>query len=292
MPFVFSLAAKLEGIPLREFWSNPTKICNGLRQIHRYLQLDGVCCYYDPFLEAEALGCHLQWNGDDAQLSRPSPTQDVVLRNLSSPDTIPANGRLPIACEVFRRLKVILANGPALMARVTGPHTLAAQLFDGSTDDPERFASCAEAGSVIARSFLEAGADVVFISESVLPEMTFTECENYVHLLEPMVNIVRFYGAMPVLQVISIVDRTFEALASLDLQCVLCSSSTSISRFNGQSSIGLTIPAAQWCGSNDSFGGETIASMRSQAVLLTSDRDLNAVDLKSFARELSNLRAA
>ncbi len=291
MPFVFSLAAKLESLPRREFLSNPTKICNGLRQIHTYLHLDGVCCYYDPFLEAEALGCHLEWNGDEARLPRPSHKQEVVLSNLGSPDTIPANGRLPIACEVFRRLKVMLANGPALMARVTGPHTLAAQLFHDPTDAPDRIASCAEAGMVVARSLLEAGADAVFISEASLPEMTLSECETYTHFLEPIVNVVRFYGAMPVLQLGSADDRTLGALASLDLQCVLCSSPASMSRLEIQNPIGLAIPAAVWCGAAECFGAGPDASMRSQAVLLTSEGDLNAVDLKSFAKELSTLRA-
>src|SRR5713101_824443 len=65
LPIVFSVAARVENVPLRAFFANPTKISNSLRQVRARLRADGVTCYFDPFLEAEALGGVLQWTSDD-----------------------------------------------------------------------------------------------------------------------------------------------------------------------------------------------------------------------------------
>src|SRR5215813_790750 len=59
VPMVFSLGAKLEDLPLASFLSNATKITNTARQIRTHLRADGFCCYFDPFLEVEALGATL-----------------------------------------------------------------------------------------------------------------------------------------------------------------------------------------------------------------------------------------
>src|SRR5271155_2416047 len=65
LPIVFSLGAKVENLPLRAFLCNATKITNSLRQIRTHLRSDGVACYLDPYLEAEALGATLQYASED-----------------------------------------------------------------------------------------------------------------------------------------------------------------------------------------------------------------------------------
>src|SRR6202161_3810977 len=65
LPIVFSLGAKVESLPLREFLGNATKISNSLKQIRSHLRSDGVACYFDPYLEVEALGATLQYVNED-----------------------------------------------------------------------------------------------------------------------------------------------------------------------------------------------------------------------------------
>src|SRR2546426_4781132 len=60
LPIVFSLGAKVENVPLGSFLGNPTKISSSLRQMRMHLRADGVACYFDPYLEVEALGAKLQ----------------------------------------------------------------------------------------------------------------------------------------------------------------------------------------------------------------------------------------
>ncbi len=128
MPLIFMLAAKLEDIPLSNFVANPTKIANSLVAIYQRLRPDGVTCYFDLFLIAEALGCRLAWSTSFPALERPS--REAALKMLRQPaDEVKQHGRLPVALEVLHRVQGTLGNGPALLVGVPGPLRVAQQLF-------------------------------------------------------------------------------------------------------------------------------------------------------------------
>src|ERR1700689_2892096 len=154
LPIVFSLGAKVENLPLREFLGNATKISNSLRQIRSHLRSDGVACYFDPCLEAEALGAVLQWEKGE------------VPEGLRSPEDAAKSSRVIVAVEAIRRLKSLLRDEPLLMAGVTGPFTLAARitgLQQGNAARREDFSDTAlelAAATItqIASKFVEAGA--------------------------------------------------------------------------------------------------------------------------------------
>src|ERR1700683_677748 len=73
LPIVFSPGAKVENLTLRKFVGNANKLSNALRQIHSHLRWDGVACYFDPYLEAEALGAVLQWQTPEQPPTIQSP---------------------------------------------------------------------------------------------------------------------------------------------------------------------------------------------------------------------------
>ena len=107
LPIVFSLGARIENVSLRNFLTNPTKISNALRQIRSHLRSDGITCYFDPYLESEALGGVLDWKSDACHpsLRWPQPSHDGELpEGLCEPDETAQRGRVPIAVEVIRRL--------------------------------------------------------------------------------------------------------------------------------------------------------------------------------------------
>ncbi|MGZ3625502.1 MAG: uroporphyrinogen decarboxylase family protein, partial [Ktedonobacteraceae bacterium] len=128
VPLIFSLAAKLEDIPLSTFVSNPTKIANSLVALYQRLHPDGVTCYFDLFILADALGDSIDWSADSPAFERPA--REIVLKMLrQAPGEIKQSGRLPVALEVVRRLQGTLRNGPALVVGVPGPLRVAQQLF-------------------------------------------------------------------------------------------------------------------------------------------------------------------
>ncbi len=210
LPIVFSLGARVENVPLRVFLANPTKISNSLRQVRAHLRADGVTCYFDPFLEAEALGGVLQWKSDDGppEIRWAEATEGGRLPcGLRTPEDAAKSGRVPVAVEVIHRLKAVLRDGTLLMAGVTGPFTLAAYLGSpgdgtapGQTDYlPSAMEVAGAAVASIARTFLEAGADVIFIDERNLPVAYGEASTEALSQLSTALNIIRFYEALAVL---------------------------------------------------------------------------------------------
>src|SRR6266436_8908220 len=133
LPIVFSLGAKVENVPLGTFLGNPTKISSALRQMRTHLRSDGVACYFDPYLEVEALAATLQRISDDRAptIHWPRPARMGELpEGLRSPEEAANSGRVPVAVEVIRRMNALPNRDFLLMAGVTGPLTLAAQLTE------------------------------------------------------------------------------------------------------------------------------------------------------------------
>jgi hypothetical protein len=215
LPIVFSHAARIENLPLSAFLSNPTKITQSLRQLRSHLRSDGITCYFDPFLEAEALGASLQW-GSGAQPSIRWPHHPL---NGDSPasDQIPKRGRIPVAVEVTRRMKSLLRDELLLAVGLIGPYALAAQLDPSASSAAIEFASSAV--PPIATAYLEAGANVVLIHEDMPP--TGEYFQDWASQLATAVNVIRFYEALPVV-LLNFVPEQLANCADLVLDCVVC----------------------------------------------------------------------
>jgi len=230
LPVLFSPGARVENQPLPAFLSNPTKICNAQRQLRGALHLDGYSCYFDSFLEVEALGATLDWGAADKPPMVRWP-QGAELgetpNDLRSPEETAHAGRIPIAIEVIRRMKAMVRDDSILMAGVTGPFTLAARITQmeacGAWRTREIPESAVElAAAVITRisaTFVEAGANLIMIQENFLPRLSPECCAAWASALEPAFNVIRFYEALPVLQLTD--GDCFAANSAAILQCSL-----------------------------------------------------------------------
>ena len=235
LPIVFSLGARVENLPLPAFLNNPTKISNAQRQIHGRLPADGVTCYFDSHLEVEALGAALRWPSDDQPPSVcwPAPARKGELpQGLRSPEDAVKAGRIGIAAEVIRRLNSVLRDGTLLMAGVSGPFTLAARLAQMSEEEvasPEDLSSsaldlAAATLTQVASAFVAAGTQVIIIHEKILPRLSAESCDAWANQLSPAINVIRFYGALPVLLLTNpaAVGQNFEVIANREWECILC----------------------------------------------------------------------
>jgi len=198
-PILFSLGSRLESVSLRSYQLNPTKIANALRQIRNVLRLDGVTCYFDPFLEAEALGCKVEWPDENtATLTSPVVSEVDELRQIMrTPAETLDHKKVQVAQEVLQRLKTMLRDAPALMISLNGPLALAVQLNKGATPNTvELLEFAAEVTTVLATRFAEAGADVILLRETPSPGEIQ---EPWSSALDPIINAIRFYESLPVL---------------------------------------------------------------------------------------------
>jgi hypothetical protein len=225
----------VENLPLREFLGNATKISNSLRQIRSHLRSDGVACYFDPFLEAEALGAVLQWQTGDQPPAIQWPRhaeKGEVPEGLRSPEDAAKSSRVNVAVEAIRRLKSVLRDEPLLLAGVAGPFTLAARITGLRKEDAARREDFSDSAlelaaatiTQIASKFVEAGANVIFIQEHILPVLSAEYCQAWASLLAPAINIVRFYEALPVLQIMdshsSVQNK--QVIFQQNWDCVIC----------------------------------------------------------------------
>ena len=300
MPIMFGLGARIQNLPFRDFCGSPTKIAAALRQISNVYRMDGAACYFDPLLEAEVLGCKLSWNADSSHGSLASaPPVDA----LPALDAIGQNPRVRLVCDVVKRSKVMLPAEPALMVRVTGPLTLAAQL-SGATENPADSALlefAAQLAERIAREYVEAGADSVFLVEEQLPTSPLA-WQQLSSLLEPVVNMIRFYEALPVLLLTSaLTAESAKAMLTQHWDCLLCPSADPVEileiRGSEKTLKGRALPPA-FFEEDPAVIDALIRSTRARGasgtpLLLTSSADIPpSADPRKLAEGLTALRSA
>lgn len=235
VPVVFSLGARIENLALGAFLNNPTRICSALRQTQGHLRADGLVCYSDPFLEAEALGGTLQWDAQRSSASLKwlsSAIAGTLPGNLRSTQESSGGGRVPMACEVLRRMAALPQRDFSLAVTVSGPFSLAARLLQldesyerGVNDFSDDVLELANSTiTQIASSFLEAGAELILIQEDILPHYSAENCAAWAAALAPTINVVRFYQAVPVLRIPNraLSAESCELLLSQHWNCVIC----------------------------------------------------------------------
>lgn len=212
LPMVFSVGARIENVPLAAYLANPTKIANAQRQIRGPLRSDGVLCYCDPYLEAEALGATVRWEADNLSRSLQWPGGAEIgelPQEVRTPEEAVRSGRIGVAVDTIRRMSAMQRDGSLLMASVAGPFSLAARLAQLPPDETARRKAfpddaldlAASAITQIAGAFAEAGANLIFLHEEITPDLTAESCDAWASLLAPALNVVRFYEALPVLLV-------------------------------------------------------------------------------------------
>jgi Uroporphyrinogen decarboxylase (URO-D) len=234
LPIVFSLGARMENVSLRAFLGNPTKISNSLRLIRGHLRSDGVVSYFDPYLEAEALGALFEWEEEDQRptLRWSGGPRGVLPEGLRSPEEALKAGRIGVATDVIRRLRSMTRDESLIAACLSGPFTLATRLT-GLEEKPPRAAEdfpdaaldlAASMMTTLSTAFVEAGANLIFVYEEVLPHLSAESAGQWESRLTPAANIARFHQALTVLLVAD--PRSFAensgVILEQDWNCVVC----------------------------------------------------------------------
>jgi len=209
MPLIFSVAARVEDIPVSVFVSNPTKLVSAAREIQRFLGTQSVVAYFDTKLEAEACGCRVSYEGTLPKVVSHPLEEGGTIEALSQGDIL-SKGRIPVAIEVIKRLR-LLVKDQAIVSSVTGPFTLSSNLWgEGFIEEFNiRFRPFANlldvAGSIalrLARAFCEAGVNMLLITEEKIPELSAGIFEEKLYgILKPICNVARYYETLPVLMI-------------------------------------------------------------------------------------------
>lgn len=304
LPIVFALGAKIENLPLSAYLENPTKITNALRQIRRRLRTDGVSCYFDPLLEVEAFGFSIRAEDNHVRTSSwlEPTTPGKLPAGLRTPEAAAASPRVKLAGDVIRRLKSLVREDALMMAGVSGPVTLAKRLTqvapnrlfpdDQSLDIWPALDLAGEGIMRIASALVEAGADVIFITENFLPVISPELWGKLQSLLGPVFNVIRFYEALPILQLPGgpQIDANVQTILDEPCEAVLCSPSVEFAdkaaRHEEPMPFGFSLPAELLETDNASRDAFQLPEGVTP-VLLTTNGDVPVTtDLKRLMNEL------
>jgi hypothetical protein len=149
------LLARVEGMSMEALTSDATLWANGLMKTTQLFALDGVVVGLDLTLMAEACGCPVTWEED-------RPTLMSLRGDLS--EAPEQSGRMRHALEAARRLFETCRSEVACVAALTGPVTLASQLF-GPEEGPERTREVKSLLLRVAEGFCTTRPDVLLFLE-------------------------------------------------------------------------------------------------------------------------------
>ena len=167
LPFVGCHGAKLIGAETSEYLQSGELIAQGIREAIRRYRPDGIPVAFDLQIEAEALGCHLQWAKDFPPTVVGHVLDRLSLSELHIPDE--RSGRIPEILHAIRSLKAEDYD-IALYGLITGPFTLALHLkgssiflemYDKPGEVRELLGFCTEVAKQMARMYIETGCDVI-----------------------------------------------------------------------------------------------------------------------------------
>ncbi|MGB5983662.1 MAG: uroporphyrinogen decarboxylase family protein [Desulfobacterales bacterium] len=188
VPYAGVHCAHLIGAAADRYFQDPGLIAEGIVTAARTYHADGIPLLFDLSVEAESLGCELEYWPDNVPSVRSHPCQKEPPQTLGLSLPTREQGRWPIIFEAAKIAKPQLDEMDcALLGLVTGPLTLASHLagvriFTAVIKAPEfahkvvQFAG--QVSQVAAQFYLEMGCDLIAIVDPVASQIrpaTFRE---------------------------------------------------------------------------------------------------------------------
>ena len=187
VPFVGVHGAYLIGVDAEQYLKSAANMISGLNKAIELYKPDGIPVSFDLQLEAEILGCRLNWAKENppAVVSHPL-SEGVLLSSLKVPTA--KDGRIPLVLETTRALRI---QNPdiALYGLITGPFTLAlhllgTEIFMKLFEDPEYVMEVMDFCTKVAISYsemlLDAGCDVIAVVDPMTSQIDPLSFETYV----------------------------------------------------------------------------------------------------------------
>jgi uroporphyrinogen decarboxylase len=178
-PFVGCHGGKLIDVDARTYLTDPEMIVRGVEKAVQLYQPDGLPVMFDLQVEAEALGCALNWAKDNP----PAVTGHPLEGGAGSVDDLavpgPDAGRIGLCIEAARKLRAA-HDDIALYGLITGPFTLAlhllgTEIFMEMFDAPEKvqrlMTFCRDVGMAMSDYYLDAGCDVIAVVDPMTSQI-------------------------------------------------------------------------------------------------------------------------
>ncbi len=246
IPLIFSFASKLENVPLVQYYKDPTKITTSLKTFHDYFQTDGIVCYLDPTLEAEALGCTVSFEQSPPFIIEPLKItgEETIVELKKRIENIETEGRIPVVLDVIRRLGIMIEGIP-LVGVLLGPFTLASKILnEESTVDLYKNQEILDIASSLTlsltRLYGEAGLDLIIYIEKTLPKLKKDNVDGILDIYSPIWNSAKFYEMNPTLMLKDVTDEHLQGLVYFD--SIIVNDHKFLKKFSKVDRIAFSIP--------------------------------------------------
>jgi len=209
IPWLFTHAARLEQIPVRRIFADPTQYTKCLQNARKLYGYDAIISSFDSSLEMEICGNPINWRGDyEAPITSPQPQFDFGrLKNINV-ESASKTGRFGTVIESLRRINRVSGPNLALAAVVTGPLTLTAVLtgrdqIKDLAERPEKVIQAIEAAAgfllKVVQIYCQLEPDIIAIVDRLMPVFPAAHLPWLRSTFSPILNIIRFYNAFSVL---------------------------------------------------------------------------------------------
>lgn len=209
VPWMFTHAPRLEQIPVRRMFDDPTQYVRCLQNTRKLYGYDAIISSFDPSLEMEICGCTVDWRGDyEAPTIRPKPDFDFGSLKDVNVENAGKTGRFGTVVESLRRINMVSGSNVALAAVVNGPLTVTASLtgrepIKDLIEKPEQTMKTIESTAAfllkVVQIYCQLQLDIVLIADRLMATFPKEYLSWLQSTLSPIVNTVRFYNAFSVL---------------------------------------------------------------------------------------------
>ncbi|WP_340112052.1 uroporphyrinogen decarboxylase family protein [Maribellus mangrovi] len=187
VPFVGVHGGFLTGVDAETYLKSADEVVKGVSNAIEEYDPDGVPVVFDLQVEAEILGCELQWapHNPPAVVSHPL-ANGTSISDLKIPDR--TTGRIPVILEATEKLR---AQYPdlALYGLITGPFTLALhllgtdvfmKLFEAPDEVNEVMELCTQVGIKMSEYLIDSGCDIIAVVDPMTSQIDPMSFETFV----------------------------------------------------------------------------------------------------------------
>lgn len=189
-PLLYGVASQIEALPPAEVSADPTRLGKCLVELRRALGTTPLTVSAPTAMEAEALGATVNRETWPPRVEAPviESAMESVIGLADFEDVWSRSEALSASLETCRRLSSTLAGEPVLLAGLTGPAALLAQLL-AAPASAEAWEFAGRALSALARQYAQAGASGLLICEPRAP----ADIAGWSSALNTLSNIARFH---------------------------------------------------------------------------------------------------